>query len=102
MEFDFSTKYIKGEFNIADGLSRQFEINTFKANQIVVISDPIIKERILKEYHLLSGHGTIQNMKFLIKEKYSWEKINYDIEEFYKSAKLVISVAEREVTQKVK
>lgn len=87
-EFSFRIKHIKGEENAADGLSRP-------PDQLRVISRTVKdkieeqdKKQILKEYHIESGHGSTNNMKFLLKSKYHWEGIYKDIEEYVRSCEV--------------
>jgi hypothetical protein len=80
-EYMFTPVYIKGESNIADIFSRPTEQKTINnVSQMTMTEEE--KERILKKYHELSGHGSINNMKFLMKNHYHWEGIYKDIEQF--------------------
>ena len=54
-------KYIKGEDNVADGLSRQATVAAYIIEPKYTESQKI---QILSEYHLKSGHGSISNMEF--------------------------------------
>jgi hypothetical protein len=69
-EYTFTTRYIKGEDNAADGLSRPIERIVNTITNIQDEFEPETKRRILLAYHLQLGHGSINNMKFAFKCKY--------------------------------
>ena len=73
-DFDFNIVYIKGEHNTADGLSRQYTISNIYENYST--QD---KLRIIDKYHISSGHGSYQNMNFLLRKRYDWEGMNSDM-----------------------
>ncbi|KAI5148608.1 hypothetical protein ENBRE01_0423 [Enteropsectra breve] len=77
-EFDYDVKYIAGEMNGADGLSRDID---YKVNQIVADSDEQHGE-VIKSYHETSGHGTSKTMQFLMKDKYKWDGMEKEIETY--------------------
>ncbi|KAF9760642.1 hypothetical protein NGRA_3068 [Nosema granulosis] len=82
-EYKFRLEYIKGEDNVADGLSR---INTLQpARKPFVEIHEDDKRRTMEQYHLALGHGSINNMKATIKHRYKWDIIFRDIENFVKS-----------------
>lgn len=89
-QFDIKIVYIKGGDNIADCLSRinQAKVtNENKRNKMVegLTKDDI--QTILKQYHIKSGHGSVKTMKFLIDQKFKWDRRNQDIEEYVQSCK---------------
>ncbi|KAI4292185.1 hypothetical protein PAPHI01_2496, partial [Pancytospora philotis] len=86
-EYDFTPIYIKGETNAADFLSRAVPADKPAAIAALGSSELTEEERreILQEYHLALGHGSANNMKFAIKEKYGWSSMMRDIEEYCKS-----------------
>ncbi|KAI4293341.1 hypothetical protein PAPHI01_2615 [Pancytospora philotis] len=86
-EYDFTPIYIKGETNAADFFSRQTPV--VKPNTVAALRNNELtaeeRKEVLQEYHLALGHGSSSNMKFAIKEKYSWSSMMRDIEEYCKS-----------------
>jgi hypothetical protein len=75
-EFNFVPEYIKGENNAADGLSRYSSIcKTELVNQKIPINDPNTQLKTLQEYHITSKHGSKNNMKHLLKDKFSWDNM---------------------------
>ena len=87
-EYKFTPEYIKGEKNAADGLSRYVNSLQQINENSCEPSNPGTKQRILEEYHLNLGHGSMDNMKFAIKQKYNWPKMTKDIESFVKKCKI--------------
>lgn len=85
-EYNFRIEYVKGDLNGADGLSRYININSvrshYKKNDDDLTQEE--KQMILKEYHLTSGHGSAANMKHSLKDKYKWQGIFKDIEDYVK------------------
>lgn len=86
-EYDYECVYIKGEENKADGLSRY--VNSCCTSQKtkdkrITIHKNDEKNLIISEYHIKTGHGSPNNMKFLIREKYFWEGMFNEIENFVK------------------
>ncbi|KAI5151484.1 hypothetical protein ENBRE01_2170 [Enteropsectra breve] len=75
-EFDYEIQYIQGEANGADGLSRIRRVETKKNYSREETLE------IMKEYHMKSGHGSAKTMQFLIEDKYEWENIKKDLEEY--------------------
>lgn len=83
-EYNFDVEYVRGEDNGADYLSRVFGIEQRKEG---TFSREEIKS-ILEEYHIKSGHGSANSMKFLLRRKYKWSNMYADIDEYV--AKCVI------------
>lgn len=68
--YSFTLEYVKGESNIADGLSRYVctsNLLGFKHSKYTP-QDDLEKNNIIREYHRDSGHGSRENLKFLITE----------------------------------
>lgn len=80
-EYDFEISYIRGEENAADVLSRPILQNTLRINTIKTLPNDKI-QKILAEYHTVLGHGSPANMKFAIQQKFQWENMFKDIENF--------------------
>ncbi|KAI4293221.1 hypothetical protein PAPHI01_2495 [Pancytospora philotis] len=80
-DFAFTPEYIRGEDSAADGLSRPIRAVRNEASNLTI---PSVAHRndILKEYYLISGHGSSATLKFLISSKYSWPGMTRDIEFF--------------------
>lgn len=90
-EYTFDVEYIKGERNIADGLSRSHQNQ--KSSKIIGRIEEIdieAKNKILEEYHLGSGHGSSNTMKFLLNQKYKWRGINKDIAKYVQECDICI------------
>ena len=95
-EFNFKVDYVRGEENASDFLSRP-TISVLSSTPCLYscsgkceVSDLSIRSRILKEYHLFAGHGSSENMKFLILERYFWPGICKDIEQFVSSCSICL------------
>jgi hypothetical protein len=82
-EYSFVPKYIRGEENAADGLSRYSETDSKLLSSIEIAKDDAKKE-IIQFYHLLLGHGSVNNMKFSLRNKYMWQGMFKDIDKLYK------------------
>jgi hypothetical protein len=67
-EYSFKVKFVKREDNVADRLNRQSVV--LAAAEIKEKFTASQKNKILAEYHLIAGHGTINNIEFLLKGKY--------------------------------
>lgn len=96
-DYDFTIKYIKGEENIADGLSRCNRIE-YETEDI----DEISKQQIMREYHETLGHGTSNLMKFAIGQTYNWKGMYKDIEKFYNSCLTCLKAGTEKVNSKNK
>lgn len=85
-EYDFEIRYIKGDENFSDHLSRDFE----KVHVVQKIGNrkKLTEERgrqMLVYYHDLLGHGSVNNLRYVILGKYEWKNCNRDIENFVKN-----------------
>lgn len=99
-DFRYTVEYIKGETNIADLFSRPSELRA-SINQIRVQQfSSEDKKSILREYHLASGHGSVNTMNFLLKEHYNWNNITRDIEDFVKTCPTCLKAGEELVNTK--
>lgn len=87
-EFDFWVQYIKEETNAADFLSRPITEN----GKILRIENlnQIDRKKIIEEYHIIAGHGTGANIKFLMKNKYKWPQVYKEIDEFVDNCKVCL------------
>lgn len=99
-EFKFETAYIRGEDNAADGFSRIAEINAINQDSRRSIRDPLVRTKILEAYHRLSGHGSINNIKFLLKEKYAWDGMFKDIEKLVVNCEICAKAGPERVNTK--
>lgn len=81
-DFDFEVIHV-AEKNIADGLSRY--INTVRKESLISEEQ---RNRILNSYHNASGHGSVNNMCFLLKQKYKWSKMYDDVRKFVRNCKI--------------
>ncbi|KAF9760650.1 Retrovirus-related Pol polyprotein from transposon 17.6 [Nosema granulosis] len=79
-EYTFDINYIKGDDNIADGYSR----NTTKIDccNIQIAKQAERRDEILTAVHELLGHGSPNNMKFYMKDRYKWDSMYRDITNF--------------------
>ena len=100
-EYKFNIKYIKGELNQADLFSRPketpLEINNLNKN---TCPDEKIRNDILNEYHIKSGHGSPNNMKFLFKEKYEWQNMFKEIDEFVSNCEICSKAGKKKVNNR--
>jgi hypothetical protein len=96
-EYSFTPEYIKGEKNVADGLSRQGGI--IVAN---ISERPNSQERqnIISQYHLLSGHGSSNTLKFMIRSRYKWPAMVKEIEDYVKSCEVCLKSGTQRVNTK--
>ncbi|KAF9762731.1 Retrovirus-related Pol polyprotein from transposon [Nosema granulosis] len=83
-EYTFKPEYIKGEDNIADGLSRIQEMKDKSVNTVDIHQTPDerTRESILRHYHIALGHGSANAMKYMVTGKYNWKGIYKDITDF--------------------
>ncbi|KAM0678913.1 hypothetical protein COBT_004206, partial [Conglomerata obtusa] len=91
-EYSFTVKYIKGDSNAADGLSRNVNAINLQSNgsyQQRPFTDTE-KINVLKNIHLESGHGSFCTMKFLMEKNYNWPKLNSSIIKFIKSCRICL------------
>lgn len=77
-EYTFDVEYIKGEKNGADYFSRIYQLSE-KYNK-KYSADEI--KQIIQDYHITTGHSSIQTMIYNIKKKYKWQNMNKDIVRF--------------------
>ncbi|KAF9761511.1 Gag-Pol polyprotein, partial [Nosema granulosis] len=91
-EYSFNPEYIKGEDNIADGLSRIPEQKEKSVNSVRTqpIPDETTRNEILKQHHLALGHGSPNAMKYVIAGKYNWEGMYKDIMDFVGSCEICL------------
>lgn len=89
-EYSFRVKYIRGECNIADSLTRSLSVLNIAQNPRLVksITDTYVKKDIIREYHIATGHGSNSNMNFLIRKKYNWSGLSKDIQDYIKQCKI--------------
>ena len=96
-EYRFRVEYIRGEDNAADGLSRYSGVvKPLVAEVVRQEFDMLTRQRVLREYHEATGHGSADTIKFALKLKYSWDGIFKDIEEFVANCE-VCAAAGREL-----
>ncbi|MGL5708693.1 MAG: reverse transcriptase domain-containing protein [Aeromonas sp.] len=97
-EYSFIPRYIKGEVNPADILSRPTEcIDVISDDQKLSKEE---KNEVLRQYHEMLGHGSAYNMKFSINNKYSWNGINKDIYNYCKTCKTCLKSGFRQINTK--
>lgn len=71
-----------------DGLSRQILLATINGkNNDDLLYSKMEKNKILENYHITSGHGSVKNMKFLIGNKFHWSGIAKEIDKLVKECK---------------
>ncbi|KAF9744817.1 Retrovirus-related Pol polyprotein from transposon 17.6, partial [Nosema granulosis] len=100
-EYDFRVDYIKGEMNIADGFSRiNKEEEVFEVREEGYSRED--KKEILKEYHEISGHGSSNTMKFMIKQRYEWKGMYKDMERYCESCEICVRDGEQKINSKNK
>ncbi|KAF9761366.1 Retrovirus-related Pol polyprotein from transposon 17.6 [Nosema granulosis] len=97
-EYDSKVEYIKGENNISDGCSRAIgEETVCRIFQEELTRKEI--DEILENYHQKSGHGSPNNMKFMISQRYRWNRMYRDIENHCSNCLICIRVR-NEITNK--
>ena len=72
-EFDFEIEHIKGETNFTDFLSRSCEINNIQGiirGRTLIYPYPEDRERIIKQYHIGTGHGREEVVKYHLNRRY--------------------------------
>ncbi|KAF9756156.1 Retrovirus-related Pol polyprotein from transposon 17.6, partial [Nosema granulosis] len=84
-EYKFKIQYIKGEVNASDGLSRICAVRTAPYENSLSGDE---KLKILNQYHLVLGHGSVNNMKAMIGMRYKWENMYKYIEEMVTGCKI--------------
>lgn len=92
-EYKFKLTYIEGDKNAADGLSRY--IKTLRLEDLKL--NELDKLKILQSYHISSGHGSYENMKFLLADKITWENQSKEIKKLIDTCE-VCQKAERKKT----
>lgn len=82
-EYQFVTKFVPGEQNIADGISRAV-VSGITNKEKIGWENLNQKEKyeILMEYHEKSGNGKFNTMKFLIQEKWQGKHLSSEIKNF--------------------
>jgi hypothetical protein len=100
-EFDFTPEFIKGEKNGADGLSR-FTTIIARVERVKSITLQENQNKIIAEYHQISGHGSSNTMKFLIRKKYIWPGIFKDIENYVKECAICQRAGNEKINTKNK
>ena len=80
-EFDYDVKYIKGEDNGADALSRYSDEGP-KVNVTQALRTSEQKYKILEDLHIKLGHGSKNAMKFFINGRIYWDGIYEEIDKF--------------------
>ncbi|MGL5707185.1 MAG: reverse transcriptase domain-containing protein, partial [Aeromonas sp.] len=97
-DYKFKIEYLKGDDNYADGLSRFCPVNAITTGSYSNEN----KFMILKNYHIASGHGSPDTMKFLLKEKYKWDKIFNDVDKYCESCQTCLKSGGPKVNTKNK
>ncbi|KAI5151211.1 hypothetical protein ENBRE01_1973 [Enteropsectra breve] len=89
-EYDFEIQYIKGEENGADALSRYSteKENDNKCNAILLNDEE--RNNVIKSYHITGGHASANNMKFLMKDKYTWPTLYKEIDKYVSQCKICL------------
>ena len=95
--YQFTPVYIKGETKIADLLSRAIEESIVSQIETLRQND---REQIMKQYHLASGHGSSNNMKFLIGKRYKWKNMYKEIDNFVDKCTICIRSGDARVNSK--
>lgn len=87
-EFNFDVEYIKDELNAADGLSRfTKQCSTGECvNNEARVEHPNA-ESLLAKYHEISGHGSANTMKFLLRDRINKSIEAKQIEDFVNRCK---------------
>lgn len=97
--YNFTPKYIKGETNMADFLSRPQERKGIANIQEVKINEEE-KTELLRKFHRFTEHGSATTMKFILKSTYSWPGIGQDIERFIEKCGTCLKAGEAQQNTK--
>lgn len=87
-EYEFEVRYIKGDENGADGVSRycfKTSIKSQETSNTINITDSNIKNKIIHDYHLTTGHGRLKTMLHNISQRYRWDTLKKDIKNYLES-----------------
>jgi hypothetical protein len=98
-EYVFKIEYVKGEENPADGLSRIKTKAEVRSMTETSMNQETIKE-ILHVYHKMSGHGSPNTMKFMLKQAYSWKGMYRDVDEFCSRCLICLKAGNERVNTK--
>lgn len=99
--YKFTVRYVKGESNGADGLSRIFNIN--KQHKVPTKEfTPEFSKKLIEEAHILLGHGSAQNMKRFIEPKYLNKETSKAIDERVKTCEICNQAADSRRQYKLK
>ncbi|KAF9752811.1 Transposon Ty3-G Gag-Pol polyprotein, partial [Nosema granulosis] len=101
-EYDFRVEYIKGDDNIADGFSRVYQDEEKVCAAVREELTEEMKQEILKSYHDFSCHGSVNTMKFMLKQRYRWKNMYKDIEEFHAKCNVCIRTGGERINTKNK
>lgn len=76
-ESDFILEHIKGINNYTDYLSRacNLEVTDLGFNSVKEIEEDDDKLKLVKIYHVETGHGNVETMLYLLKQKYNLKKM---------------------------
>ncbi|KAI4293070.1 hypothetical protein PAPHI01_2344 [Pancytospora philotis] len=80
-EFEFDVEYIKGPQNPADALSR---VATVSVGSLVsckhqLVTDPLIRQQLIRDYHIESGHSGPGSTIYSLRQKYEWPGLYTDV-----------------------
>jgi len=84
-EYQFEIEHLKGDENFSDILSRAFCCNSLKGNDDRTLPLPEDQHKIIHQYHIKTGHGGEDTLKYHIMRKYCWKNANKMINEFVKN-----------------
>ncbi|MGL5707634.1 MAG: reverse transcriptase domain-containing protein [Aeromonas sp.] len=98
-EYEFVVEYVKGEHNIADGCSRTTSLSNVLSYNTTELANSE-RKRIIEDHHISLGHGSINNMKFVIGTKYKWAGMHKDIESYYNHCEICLKGGNARVNTK--
>ena len=85
--YKFTPTYIKGETNFADFLSRPQERKTIASINNIDLTEEV-RKKVIEQYHLVSGHGSANTLKFLLKNRYNWPGLAKDVDKQIEECKI--------------
>ena len=90
-EFDFEVEHIQGRVNFTDFLSRSMNSCNFvgiTGERPLVLPYPEDRQEIIKSYHIETGHGREEVVKYQLARRYKWDGMNKEINEFIKKCEI--------------
>lgn len=87
VEFDDAQSYFEFKMLVKKAFAASHINVTLFLNKVIEITDPILIQKILRQYHdsLLGGHNSLEIMKNTIKKFFEWHNMVSDIKSYVKN-----------------